>query len=313
MTLLATTGPKAVATAGFAALQDGGSAVDAIVASALAWPPALLSGGMCVGRGPGLGSLCCLFPGRMPGLGLSRPRRSELLKGGSPQSYVAAPSFVPAIAAVLTRWGNMTFSQVVACARSSEKLAHDVALDMLQEGGPKGALKGELAVAVAKALGPVGGGLLTRRDLIEARPELPEALDLETIQSFCRKGKPPEDARVLGIAAVDRGGGVAAMSLEAGTDLADLPLVAGAEPNSLLRRAPQVSSRRVGRLILLHNACGVFGKQLTAAVGRAGAVADLLTQPELLDAPQPEPTMLILRPKKGMIPPVEGAQSVLES
>lgn len=261
----ATTGPAEVAEAGARALARGGNAVDAVAAAGLAWPPGLASAGVLLALGPGLGRVACRFPARVPGLGLSRPRRVRLYGASARAALVATPAAAAALSAAVARWGQLGLPGVTAAARTADA-PHAALLALLAASGPVAMVKGPWAMAAARALGPVAGGLLTRRDLIEARADLGEAgLDPASGLALAGAAGAPSPAdegpgrRLLAAAALDGSGILAALALDAGADPGGEvdPALLGLPPNGLLAGQPAGTARRVGRALPLR--CGCAG------------------------------------------------------
>jgi hypothetical protein len=315
--IVASTGPLAVAEAGAASIRGGGNAVDAVTAAALAWPPGLGAGGALVAAGTGIGRVCCRFPARVPGLGLSRPRRASLFAGGSPTALAAVPSVGPAHAAAVARGGRTGWkSAVAAAAAATARQPHGEALEALREAGGTAAVKGAWSLAAARALGPLSGGLLTRRDLIEAKPDLAEAelvaahaVSWSLPATPAEPGPGPEPGRRIAVIALDRHGTVAGLVLDAGPEVAGVPDVLGVPANTLLAGQARSTVRRVGRpLPLLMGAAVAVDGALPTACGPWRALCELLSSDPLEQAlERTSDELLVLSP--GSPPRVWGARS----
>lgn len=344
-TVVATTGDPRTTAAGVAALEAGGNAVDAAVAAALAWPPALTAAGVLVAVGPGLGRGAAVFQARAPGYGLSRPSRTRLLSAAAPASRAATSTAAQAFAAIVARWGTASLAEIARAAsvrggsdRAAPPAPHQAALALLAKDGANAFSRGAFAVEAARSLGPLAGGLLTRRDMIEARPALvsaegpvgglwlPWPLDEARALADAAAAGPidAEAERELAVVVIDRHGVVACAALEAGPAAEpEAPAVAGVPPNTLLAAQPTARAKKVGQVLPLRRAAAAGGD--VALVGLAGRLAPAL---ELLDraeaevstlpplvAPLPEagPGLLLVRKSPGGRIDVEGGVSVVRS
>jgi hypothetical protein len=338
-TVIATTGDARTAGAGVAALEAGGNAVDAAVAAALAWPPALTSAGVLVAVGPGMGRGAATFQARVPGFGLSRQSRLRLLSAASPASRTATSTAAQAFVAVLARWGTATLAEVARAAsgrgadRTAPPAPHQAALALLAKDGANAFSRGAFAAEAARSLGPLAGGLLTRRDMIETRPVLASAegplggfwlpwpIDEVRARADARE---VEGERELAIVVIDRHGAIASVALEAGPAAdPELPAVAGVPPNTLLAAQPAARAKKVGQVLPLGRAAAAGGD--VALVGLAGRLAPALevldraeaeaqASPPLVEPP-PEagPGLLVVRKSPGGRIDVEGGVSVVRS
>jgi hypothetical protein len=258
--VLSTDGQRGAA-AGAAAMAAGGNAVDAAVAAVLAWPRALMSAGALVAVGTGTGRVACRFPATVPGFGLSRPRRLHLIESGEPALAVAATSAAPGLAAFVARFGTLDLAALVRAvvAAGDEPVSHAAALEALAAEGVDGFVRGGFGAEVARVLGPLGGGLLTRRDSIDARPETVEACTAgDALWSAYpigegRRGSSSAAGRrrhALAVVVVDRRGVLVVVALDAGRRTADrLPTVLGVPPNALLADYPAAQTKKVGQAL----------------------------------------------------------------
>lgn len=296
--VVATTTERNPAAAGSALIAAGGNAVDAVVGAALAWPPSLFSGGTFVANGAGLGRAACHFPARVPGFGLSRPRRMSLLNGRAPLSAVAATCTAQALAAVLGRWGTASAAAAARAAAKAwpkeEPAPHAAALELVVEEGVSAFSRGTFGTEAARVLGSIEGGLLTRRDLIEARAEIGQAFGpfgglwtpwpLEEGRRLAEDGTSTSsetaEAVTFAVVAVDRRGAVAALALDAGRrGRRELTSLLGVPPNRLLRTVHISRAKKVGQEIPLRCAAAVGGE--SEQLGLAGDLSEVV---ELLGA-----------------------------
>jgi hypothetical protein len=324
--LVATTGPPSISAAGAAVFEAGGNAIDAAVAAVLAWPPALSSAGGMVVVGHGLGRGSCLFAARNPGFGLSRPRRMRLLESREPAALVAAPCAGKAFAAMISRWGTITLPVVArAAARAAEDAGlapHLEALELLAQEGPLGLVRGAWGELAARVLGPQGGGLLTRRDLTEARPEIGEAFG-PVGQLWLAAGpdrvvasgrSTPADQRAVSVAALDRRGAVVAMVLEVGSNIDPAPPpVMGVEPNTLLAGQPTVQIKKVGQPVPLRVGAAAGGEEeLVAMAGHLPTLRAAMADERIAEVVAPA-GLLMLRARGEAHVEVRGASHVEQS
>jgi hypothetical protein len=337
-TVVATTGDERTAAAAAAVLEAGGNAVDAAVAAALAWPPALTSAGVMVALGPGMGHGAATFQARVPGYGLSRPSRLRLLSAAAPAADVATSCAAQALVAILGRWGTASVAEVARAAggraSAAERKAspgpapHEQALALLARDGVNAFSRGAFAVEAARSHGPLAGGLLTRRDMIEARPTIGSAEGplnglwlpwlLDDARQVLAAGSSARaeggaDERVLSVVVIDRHGAVAAVALEAGAPAeAELPGVAGVPPNTLLAGQPAARAKKVGQPLPLLRAAAAGGEVTQVALAGALAPAlDLLDRADL--AGEPRQGLLVVRRSPGGRVDVEGAAAVVRS
>jgi len=266
------------------AVMATGNAVDAVIAACLRWPAALASSGALVAGGAGIGRVSCRFPARIPGNGLSRPRRALLISQHAAASAMATPCAATALSAVLSRWGSTGMSAVVAAVQKDGELPHEEALELLAASGAAGFVKGPWGLEATRTLGPVEGGLLTKRDLIEAKPDLGDAeacpdgwISTAPADQLARVRRGlSEEGRRFAAVAVDHQGAVAAITLDAGTwpDGASPATVLGVETNTLLLHASGAMARKVGRMLDLDcGAAAVTEGRPAALCGSAGSVA----------------------------------------
>lgn len=321
--VVTSTGPSAIPEAGAAVLAGGGNAVDAVVAAALAWPPALASAGGMVVVGPGFGRGSCAFPARNPGFGLSRPRRTKMLVVKEPASLVAVPCMGKAMAAALTRWGSIGLP---VAARTAAKAAaeadaapHAEALELLANDGPHGFVRGAWGESAARFYGPLAGGLLTRRDLIEIRPELGEAFGpvdglwlVTNPDRIAPGGSPPAPGqRTMTVIARDGRGALAVMVLESGSPVENAPPeVMGIAPNTLLAGVPTAQIKKVGQPLPLRLGAAAGGEgENTALGGTLAAFRSFLSMEREYQETPPE-GLLLLKITGGRHIDIQGATSV---
>jgi len=308
---VASIGSDLAAEVAAAHLEHGGSAIEAAAAGVMSWPHGLTAAGALLTTGAGVGRGGCTFPVRVPGLGLSRPRRAHQLSGNSRAVHFAVPCMASALAAALARWSEGGLGAAALAALGSQP-PHAEALEQLAEGGAKVMVKGEWATHAAKVLGPLSGGLLTRRDLIEARPDLGQA-DIpgdvpwvigpgglgeggRIVGPRAQQTEPEIPRRTLSLIVFDRSGYGAAIELDAGPkqevagdegdegdegeeNAEDISCaVFGVEPNSLLASAPSSIAKKVGRVIRLQRAVGAVSRDGAQhlACGEPRAVAAAL-------------------------------------
>lgn len=330
--IVATTTEGDATVAGMALIEAGGNAVDAAVAAALAWPPSLLSGGTFVANGAGLGRAACHFAARVPGFGLSRPRRLSLLSGRAPLSAVGAACTAQALAAVLGRWGTVSLTTAARAAIKAypkeSPAPHAVALEMMADEGVSAFSRGTFGTEAARVLGPIEDGLLTRRDLIEARAEIGQASGpfgglwtpwpLEEGRRGIagpseRNDSAGEDVN-CSIVVLDRRGTVAAIALDAGRRGEAMGVtVFGVPANRLLRTVPISRAKKVGQEIPLRRAAVVGGD--TEQIGIAGEVGEIIellgAGAEALDAiPNEVGGLLMVRRVAGGQLQIRGARSI---
>jgi hypothetical protein len=311
---VASTGRDSTAAVGRAVLAAGGNAVDAALAAALAWPHSLAAAGVLVTSGPGYGQGACWFPSHVPGYSIARPRRLRLLDEQPPSALTAAPCVAKALQAILTRWGTSSLAELIATVKRTfgrDAPFHEAALALLAQEGLKGFTHGPFAVEAALRLGPRQGGLLTRRDLIEARPEVGQAVgpdqgywlagpehqapsqDQEETPKLADQAEP---GRMLSIIAVDRRKGVTCLSLQAGGEPAKpLPDIMGVMANTLLAEGPTALLKRVGHPLPLGCAAAIHpGDELVAVAGFWPALRNALGQ-DLVEAEElPEANELLI-------------------
>lgn len=322
--VVATTGGRVIASAAMAALSSGGNAIDGTVVGALSWPGALSAAGAVTAVGPGFGRVACLLPARAPGFGLSRPRRLRLIDGGGPAASVAATCAAQALSAMLTRWGSMTLpaaSRAAASAYDSDEPApHATALGLLAEQGVDAFTRGDFAVESAQALGPLADGLLTRRDLIEARPELGEAHGpvsglwtaaplSEGRRALVGASAPVSPGRTLAVVVIDHRGVIASLALDLGARADEgLAPVLGVPPNTLLADHPSSQAKKVGQVVPLRIGAASGGE--SEQLGLAGALPSLVER--VLSGPPEEAVedLLVVRRAAGGALQVEGARAV---
>lgn len=293
--LIASTGEEQTVSAGANLLRSGGNAVDAAVGAILAWPPSLMAAGVMVAVGSGLGKGAALFPVRVPGFGLSRSRRHHLLRGHTAAAKVATSCAAPAMATILARWGTVTILDAVnAASRAFETSGapHQEALDLIGREGIAAFSRGAFAGEVARNLGPLEGGLLTRRDMIEARPTLSEAHGpyqnlwapmslVETRVTQAAEGRRDDEVeRTLSLVVIDRRGVVVSAALETGPRTEPMPApVVGVEPNTILAMQSAAQAKKVGQALAVH--CGALAGGETEQLAFAGSlpkIVDLLGQ-----------------------------------
>jgi len=329
--VIASTGPTQTVEAGAAVMSAGGNALDATVAAILAWPPALCAAGVLVAVGSGLGRGVALFPARVPGFGLSRPRRFRLLGAHAAAAKVATPCAAQTLAAVLGRWGTVSIVQAAKAAWTAcADAPHRDALELLAEEGVNAIVRGLFATEAAKSLGPLAGGLVTRRDLIEARPELGEArgpvadlwmpwslTEARQILTAARGYKGESEMRTLALVVVGRRGVVVSASLEAGAVAEPMPEpVFGVPPNTLLALQTAARAKKVGQALAV--LCGAAAGCDTSLVGLAGPLSGVLEQlekarqDEALEPVVAEDVLWVRRSPRGRLE-VNGAASIERS
>lgn len=319
--LIATTGTSEITAAALAVFDAGGNAVDALVGAALAWPSALAAAGAMVLSGPGFGRGCAFFPARNPGFGLSRPRRSHLLQVRAPSSLVAVPCVGKALAATLSRWGALGLPAVIrsgaAAAEKAGGAPHKAALELLAREGPLEFVRGAWGEEAARTLGPLSGGLLTRRDLIEARPDLGDAfgpvsglwLAPELDHDQPAVGATPAEQDVLYAVTTDARGVIAAIALESGPPVDTPPgAVMGVVANTLLVGHSPAQVKKVGQPVILRHGVGVGGDEVPTAL--AGPLSALRAMAARNLEEEPPEGVLMLKALSDRRVSVVGARSV---
>lgn len=289
--IIASTGEAPTVAAGATLLGSGGNAVDAAVGAILAWPPSLMAAGVMVAVGSGLGRGAALFPARVPGFGLSRSQRFRLLGGQTGAAKVATPCSAAAMATIIARWGTVTILDAVRAARGAFEAGgapHQEALDLIVHEGIAAFSRGGFAVQVARNLGPLSGGLLTRRDMIEARPELSDAhgpfrelwaswpLAEARVMPAAEELDQGEGAdRTLEIVVIDRRGVVVSAALEAGPRTELMPSsIAGVDSNTVLALQSLAQAKKVGQALPL--GCGALAGGETEQLALAGKLPRLI-------------------------------------
>ena len=327
MTPVIATTDEVTAAAAADQLEKGGNAVDAAVSALLAWPLSLASAGVLVAVGSGLGHGACLFPARVPGFGLSRPRRLRLLSGSAPAARIAATCAAPALAAILARWGTITMAEAANAAAAAGEAPHQAALTLLAEDGVNAFTRGSHGEDVARTLGPLAGGLLTRRDLIEARPDVGEAVGpfeglwlsqpIVDLRHSAASATAKSAGRALSVVVIDKQGRIASASAEAGVlaerESSTLPPVDGVVPNTLLAGQPPARAKKVGQPLPL--TCGAAASGELEQVALAGFAPELVRALEARDVADTEReaggVLLTVRRSPGGQVEVEGAETVL--
>lgn len=178
--LVTATDPTAQA-GGEAILDDGGSASDAVVCAVLssgtAHPGVLLGPVVSMVGGVGVGTR--LFDGRtcQPGLGHKRPRGFKPHETIPFAARCAVPRSFGALALMHAYTTKRPLSALIRCASSAAKRAQGAPEGLEERLGILAAFARHGATTLAQQTGPLlrvagtaAGGLLTERDLTEARP-----------------------------------------------------------------------------------------------------------------------------------------------
>jgi hypothetical protein len=175
---VAAAGEAAAAEAAQAALDAGGSAVDALIAGFLgaagAGPAVLLAPVVVVAGGVGLGARA--FDGRsvQPGKGASRPRGYTDDAMIPPAARVAAPRSLALLALLHTYRGRLPMSDLArAGIAAAQRLGCDRRAALLRKvaaSGPAALRTTDVERALLSAGGAVAGGTLTSEDLAGSLP-----------------------------------------------------------------------------------------------------------------------------------------------
>jgi Gamma-glutamyltranspeptidase len=237
-------------------------AVDAVVAGVFAAAAAhagvLLGPVQMLVAGAGTGPRAIDGRTRQPGKGTKRPRGFRAEDAIPPASRVAVPALPAALAAALATFGTVTLSRALEPAIEIAKRVAPARAELFvrfRERGPRlsaGAIGAELVAAG----GPMEGGLLTREDLDELRPEVvvvkPMKLGVRPVLTVPWRGAALQgdgshaelDARHTHVvAAIDGRGTLAIACYEVpldGVEVAPLQLLAPFAAAPVLRGEPRV-------------------------------------------------------------------------
>jgi gamma-glutamyltranspeptidase/glutathione hydrolase len=175
---MAAAGEAPAAEAAQAALDAGGTAVDAIIAGFLgaagAGPAVLFAPVVAVAAGVGLGARA--FDGRLvqPGKGASRPRGYTNEAAIPPAARVAAPRSLALLALLHTYRGRLPMSELaragIAVARQLGCARRAALLRRVATSGPGALRAADVERALVAVGGAVAGGTLTAEDLDGALP-----------------------------------------------------------------------------------------------------------------------------------------------
>lgn len=170
---------EAEVAAAATAMFPRGNAVDAVVAGVFAaaarHATVLLGPVQILVGGAGLGLRAVDGRVRQPGRDAPRPRGFLPQDEVPPAAYVGVPVLPGALAALLASGGVRTMNQVLAPALEIAKAASEGRRRILKglvQRGPAILTDDGVADELVAAAGRVAGGLLTREDLDEARPEV---------------------------------------------------------------------------------------------------------------------------------------------
>lgn len=224
----ASTASSAAARAAAAAIiEAGGTAVDAVIAGFLAAagerPGVLLAPAVALVAGTGAGARAYDGRSAQPGLGLARPRGFVADAAIPDAAYAAAPR---SIAMLLLLHGHRGRTSLSVLARdgvaAAEAQGEKARAGLIRRVGASGVLAlraAEVARPLLAAGGSVAGGMLTERDLEEARPAetdaVTTALGLDAGANVFTSPWPPAEASPVGaeaIVACDGRGIVAAIA-----------------------------------------------------------------------------------------------------
>ncbi len=231
-----------------------GNAVDAAVAAVFAaaavHPSVLLGPVHLLLVGQGIGHRAIDGRSLQPGRRARRPRGFVDAASIPPAARVASPRLPGALLLALAMHGKCTPGQVLGPARDLAKgSARGGVLAHLERRGAPGLLDAAIWDALARAAGPLEGGLLTQADLADARPDTtPCALTREGADTFAHLPWVADDREAAGesriVIASDRAGTVALAAYEVhahGVHVPDLDLVAPLQATPVCRGTPRVA------------------------------------------------------------------------
>ncbi len=116
-------------------------------------------------------------------------------------------------------------------------------------------------------------------------------------------------SRTLAVVVMDKGGSLAALTLEAGPHLSGLPSGAGALPNTLLRCWPGVGPKKVGRLLPLRSGTAIHEAKGVVLAGRSDLLRGAIEEPDVEG--DEEGGLVVLRAQHAPSSRVTGASVVL--
>lgn len=246
---------RVAAEAAADALEQGGSAADALVAgfAALSGAHASMLMAPVVGLVAGVGAGARAFDGRavQPGRGIPRPRGFVEESDVPVASRVGVPRSVASVYAMHARFGRLSlrdlFAAGVAAARKQGAAERCKLLRAIGDSGVLALRKPEVLGALLRTAGPVAGGLLTEQDVLEATPEESVA-ERKAIGTEAVLQQPPfgadagRDGHV--VVAVDARGtlaALAAMPTAEGLDVGALELSLSLDAAPVRRGVPRVT------------------------------------------------------------------------
>ena len=160
------------------ALDDGGTAIDAVIAgffaAAGASDAALFSPLQALVAGPGVGARAFDGRARQPGRGLPRPR--GLLEGQAvvPAARIAVPASLAALSLAHAYDGLLSIARLalpgIAQARRCAKRAREQVMMRVAAAGAAALRDARIARPLLAMGGRAQGGLLSEQDLFELRP-----------------------------------------------------------------------------------------------------------------------------------------------
>lgn len=249
-----------------AVLEEGGTAVDAVIAGFFAAAGAgagvLLGPVQALVAGPGVGPRAFDGRSRQPGRGLPRPRGLTEGQAVSPAALVAVPAALAALSLAHAYDGLLPIERLVAHgvaeAKKRGKNAREAAMRRIGAVGAAAIRDPRIARALLGVAGRVQGGLLSEEDLIQLRPvsAAPFSIDLGDQDDDAAKRlerwvlltpwpAPETQYRVAEVLAAGDSRGVLAVLAyapdEDGVDVPDLELCAPRDAVVVRRGVPRVS------------------------------------------------------------------------
>ncbi len=165
-------------------IEAGGTAVDAVIAGFFAAagerPGVLLAPAVALVAGTGAGARAYDGRSAQPGLGSARPRGFVEGVAIPDAAYAAAPRTIAMLVLLHGHRGRTSFSVLarpgVAAADAQDEKARAGLIRRIGASGVLALRSTEVARALVAAGGAVAGGMLTERDLEEARPAETDAV-----------------------------------------------------------------------------------------------------------------------------------------
>ncbi|HEY4121206.1 MAG TPA: hypothetical protein VGM56_25250 [Byssovorax sp.] len=277
---------SSAAAAAQAALDAGGTAVDAVVAGyfvvAGESPVGLLAPAALLVAGPAAGAR--LFDGRaaQPGRGGSRPRGVGPDDAAPIAASAAAPRAPAMIALAHAQRGKLGLRELsragVEAARAAGAAARGALLSRFGQAGVTALAADAVLEALLDAAGTAAGGALTRDDVTEATPEDTSAIEVTldggravVLPAAFERGAAADPPRLIAIVAVDGKGVAAALALDVAPGVLAPSLEVSLPARAVIARrgVPRLAP---GTPLAMHAPLAiVVGRAITIALALPGA------------------------------------------